>query len=162
MHSQLNFPPLQIVFINTTSMYIEVESVGQWVAMKWWVTAKLRKFQGEMALNITPLHSKCHKNNIDKSMAYIMNESSGDFQQGGCLYKLSSGSNGSNGHLSTCGCLTDLRNKSQKADQSTFGSGVAIISQLIDRTISWRRKMFFAIVCMFGGFFLILCRACSR
>ena len=29
--------------------------------------------------------------NIDKSMAYIMDESGDDFQQGGCLYKLTSG-----------------------------------------------------------------------
>ena len=42
------------------SMYIEVESVGWWVAMKWWITAKLRNLQGEMALTKTPLHSKCH------------------------------------------------------------------------------------------------------
>ena len=35
-----------------------------------------------------------------------MNESSGDFQQGGYLYKPSSGSNG---HPSTCKCLTGLR-----------------------------------------------------
>ena len=29
--------------------------------------------------------------NIAKTMAYIMNESGGDFQQGGCLYKPTSG-----------------------------------------------------------------------
>ena len=54
-------------------------------------------------------------------MAYIMNESSGDFQQGGCLYKLSSGSNG---HPSTCKCLTGLR----ESRPVNFGNGVAIIS----------------------------------
>ena len=29
--------------------------------------------------------------NIAKAMAYIMNESGGDFQQGDCLYKTTSG-----------------------------------------------------------------------
>ena len=62
-------------------MYIEVESMGWWVAMKWRVTAKLCNFQGEMALK------QCTQNvtNIDKP--YIMNKSDGDFQQGGCVYK---------------------------------------------------------------------------
>ena len=41
-------------------------------------------------------------------MAYIINQSCGDFQQGGCLYKLTSG------HPSTCGRLTGLRNKPQQ------------------------------------------------
>ena len=40
-----------------------------------------------------------------------------------------------NEHPSTCGCLIGLRNQTQKTDQSTFGSGIMIISCLIDRAI---------------------------
>ena len=66
-------------------MYIGVERLGWWVAMKWWVTAKLHNFQGEMALNKT--HCTQNITYTDKSIAYIMNKSGGDFQQGGYLYK---------------------------------------------------------------------------
>ena len=62
--------------------------------------------------------------NIAKAMAYIMNESDGDFQQGGCLYKTTSGIQWT--------ALVDVWQASEtslrKADQSTFGSGVVIIS----------------------------------
>ena len=39
--------------------------------------------------------------NIAKTMAYIMNESGGDFQQGGCLYKPTSGIQWTPEHLWT-------------------------------------------------------------
>ena len=52
--------------------------------------------------------------NIAKSMASIINESGGDFQQGGCLYKPTSG------HQSTHGCLTVLKNKPQKNKPVNF------------------------------------------
>ena len=39
----------RLFFINTTSTYIGVEDGGWWVATKWWVTAKLSNFLGEMA-----------------------------------------------------------------------------------------------------------------
>ena len=55
-------------------------------------------------------------------MASIINESGGDFQQGGCLYKPTSR------HQSTRGCLKGLRNKPQKINQSTFESGIVVIS----------------------------------
>ena len=41
---------------------------------------------GEMAKNKVPIALKMYK-----SMAYIINESGGDFEQGGCLYKPTSG-----------------------------------------------------------------------
>ena len=48
-------------FINTTSSYIGVEG-GRWRgATKWWVTAELCNFQGEMVHKEAPLHSNCHK-----------------------------------------------------------------------------------------------------
>ena len=61
-----------------------MEGGGWWGATKWWVTAELCIFQGgPIALKLSQ--------NIAKSMAYIINQSYGDFQQGGCLYKLTSG-----------------------------------------------------------------------
>ena len=48
-------------------------------------------------------------------MAYIMNESGGDYQQGGCL---SSQPVAFSEHPSTCGRLTGLRNKPQKRQTS--------------------------------------------
>ena len=38
-----------------------------------------------------PLHSNYHKTYVAKSMAYIINQLCCDFQQGGCLYKPTSG-----------------------------------------------------------------------
>ena len=58
-------------------------------------------------------------------MVYIMNES-GDFQQGGCLYKLISGIQLVSGHSWTSD--RPQKQASDKADESTFGSGVVIIS----------------------------------
>ena len=66
-------------------------------------------------------------------MAYIMDELDGDFQQGGCLYNLTSGIQ-CNGHPNTCGHLTGLRNASQ-VDQSTFGNGVVVIRLLMELLI---------------------------
>ena len=65
--------------------------------------------------------------NIAKSMAYVMNESDGDFQQGGCLYKPTSGIQWTPEHS----WMSDRPQKlaSRKADQSTFGSGVVMISK---------------------------------
>ena len=59
--------------------------------MKWQVTAELSNFQGELAHKEAPLHSNCHKIYVAKSMAYIIEQSGGDFQQAGCLYKPTSG-----------------------------------------------------------------------
>ena len=59
-------------------------------------------------------------------MAYIMNESVGDFQQGGCLYKPTSGIQWTPEHSLT----SDMPQEQalEKADQSTFGNGVVVIS----------------------------------
>ena len=64
--------------------------------------------------------------NIAKSMAYIINHSCGDFQQGGCLYKPTSGIQWTPEHS----WMSDRPQKqaSAKADQSTFGSGVLAIN----------------------------------
>ena len=58
-------------------------------------------------------------------MVYIVNESGGYFQQGGCLYKPTSGIQWTPEHLWT----SDWPQKqaSEKADQSTFGSNVGVI-----------------------------------
>ena len=48
-------------------------------------------------------------------MAYIMNKSGGDFQQGGCLYKLPSAFNE---YANTSGHLSDLRSKPEKKQTS--------------------------------------------
>ena len=59
-------------------------------------------------------------------MAYIINLSCGDFQQGGCLYKLTSGIQWTPEHS----WMSDRPQKqaSAKADLSTFGSSVLAIS----------------------------------
>ena len=64
--------------------------------------------------------------NIDKSMAYNMNKLGGDFKQGGCLYKPISGIQWTPEHL----WMSDRPQKqaSEKADQSTCGSGVVTVS----------------------------------
>ena len=56
----------------------------------------------------------------------MMNESGVDFQQGGCLYKLTSGIQWTPKHLWTSDRLQ--KQVSEKADQSMFGSGVVMIS----------------------------------
>ena len=61
-------------------------------------------------------------------MVYIMNKSGGDSQQGGCLYKPTSGIQRTPKHS-----WTSERPQKQAADQSTFGSGVwYLISLLIE------------------------------
>ena len=64
--------------------------------------------------------------NIAKSMVYIINQSYGDFQQGGCLYKLTSGIQWTPEHSWTSDKPQKLA--SAKADLSKFGSGVLAIS----------------------------------
>ena len=72
---------------------------------------------------------------IDKYMAYITNESGGDFPQGGCLYKPTSSIQWTPEHSQ----MSDRPQKqaSEKADQSTFDGDVVIISQLIDGDTDW-------------------------
>ena len=96
-------------------------------AMKWRVTAELSNFLGEMAHKEAPLYSNCHKTYVSKSMAYIIDQSDGDFQQGGCLHKPTSDMQWTPKHS---WCLIGLRNMqaSAKADPSTFGSVVQVIS----------------------------------
>ena len=64
--------------------------------------------------------------NIAEFMAYIINQSCGDFQQGSCLYKPTSGIQWIPEHL----WMSEMPQKqaSAKADLSTFGSGVVAIS----------------------------------
>ena len=68
--------------------------------------------------------------NIAKARAYIMNELDGDFQQGGCLYKPTSGIQWTPVHSWTSDRLQKQVSEKQTSqlDQSTFGSGVVIIS----------------------------------
>ena len=55
-----------------------------------------------------------------------MNESGGDFQEGGCLYKLTSGRQWMAEHLWTSD--RPQKQASEKANQLTFGSDVVVIS----------------------------------
>ena len=75
--------------------------------------------------------------NIDKSMAYIVNESSGDFQPGDCLYKIITDIHWPPKHWWTFDMPQKHTSETSYACQSTFGS-VAVISQLIDGAIDWR------------------------
>ena len=59
-------------------------------------------------------------------MAYIMNESGGDFQQGGCLYKPTRGTQWTPGHSWTSD--RPQKQASENADQSTCGIGVVTVS----------------------------------
>ena len=81
--------------------------------------------QGEMAHKEASIALKLSQN-IVKSMAYIINQSCGDFQQGGCLYKPTSSIQWTPEHS----WMSDRPQKeaSAKADLSTFGSGVLAIS----------------------------------
>ena len=72
---------------------------------------------------------------IAKDMAHIMNESDGDFQQGVCLYKPTSGIQWA---PNTRGRLTGLRNKPQKKLTSQLVAVVLwqLVSLLIELSIS--------------------------
>ena len=65
--------------------------------------------------------------NIAKSMVYIINQPYGDFQQGGCLCKPTSGIQWTPEHGSWTSD-SPQKQASAKADLSTFGSGVLAIS----------------------------------
>ena len=66
-------------------------------------------------------------------MACIINQSCGDFQQGGCLYKPTSGVQWTPKHS----WMSDRPQKqaSAKADLSTFSSDVLVISLLMELSI---------------------------
>ena len=61
------------------------------------------------------------------------NQLCSDFQQGGCLYKPTSGIQWTPEHSQMSG--RPQKQASAKADPSTFGSGVLVISQCIDGVI---------------------------
>ena len=64
--------------------------------------------------------------NIAKSMAHIISQLCGDFQQVGCLYKPTSGIQWTPEHSWTSD--RPQKQASAKADLSTFGSGVLALS----------------------------------
>ena len=66
-------------------------------------------------------------------MAYIINQSCGDFQQGGCMYKPPNGIQWTPEHSWTSN--RPQKQASTKADLSTFGSGVLANSWFIDGAI---------------------------
>ena len=103
-----------------------MEGGGWWGATKWRVTAKLCIFQGEMAHKEAPLHSNCHKTQLNP---WSISSSSGDFQQGGYLYKPTSGFQWTPEHLWTSD--RPQKQASAKADLSTFGSGVLQLVSLL-------------------------------
>ena len=67
-------------------------------------------------------------------MAYIINKSDGDFQQGGYLYKPNRGIMDT--LVATHGYLTGLR----KADQSTIESGIVVITYLLAKLSIGNKK----------------------
>ena len=64
--------------------------------------------------------------NMVKSMHYIINQSCGNFQRGGCLYKPPSGIQWTPEHSWTSD--RPQKQASAKAGPSAFGSGVLVIS----------------------------------
>ena len=66
--------------------------------------------------------------NIDKFIAYITKEFGGGFQQGGCLCKPTSGTQWTPKHSWTSD--GPQKQATEKAGQSTFGSGVVVANQL--------------------------------
>ena len=71
-----------------------------------------------------------HTHNIAKAMAYIKDQSDGGFQQGGCLYKPTSGIYWTPEHS----WRSDRPQKQAlaKAYLSTFGSGVLVCNYLVN------------------------------
>ena len=67
-------------------------------------------------------------------MAYIINQSCGDFKQGSFLYKPTSGIQWTPEHSWTSD--SPQKQASAKADPSGFGSDVLVISECIDGAIS--------------------------
>ena len=77
---------------------------------KWQVTAELCIFQGEMAHKEAPLHSNCHKTKLNQwSMS-----STSRMVISSRVVACTSQPVASNGHPSTRGRLTGLRNKPQQ------------------------------------------------
>ena len=77
---------------------------------------------------------------IAKSMAYIINQLCGDFQQAGCLYVPISGIQWTPEHSRTSD--RPQKQTSAKADPSTFGSGVLTISLLMELSIDNENSSF--------------------
>ena len=101
-----------------------MEGGGWQGATKLLVTAKLCIFQGEMTHKEALLHSNFHK-----TVAYVVNQSCGNFQQGVWLCKLTSGIQWTPEHSWTSD--RPQKQASTKTDLSTFGSGVLAISYFI-------------------------------
>ena len=114
----------------------EPQSGGlQW---SWRVTVELCIFQGEMARpQGGPIALKLSQN-IAKSMAYIIIQSYGDFQQG---VACTSQPVAFNGHPSTRGRLTGLRNKPQRKQTCQHLAVVywQLVSLLIELSIGTSR-----------------------
>ena len=66
-------------------------------------------------------------------MAYIINQSCGDFQQGGCLYKPTNGIQWTPEHSWTSD--RPQKQASAKADPPTIDRGVLVISLLMELSI---------------------------
>ena len=100
--------------------FTATQQFSRWNSLEW----------GLMALKIS--HA------ITKSMTYIMNKLGVDFQQGGCLYKPTSGIKWTSEYLWTSDSAQ--KQASEKANQSIFGSGDVVIDQFINGTmyISWQ------------------------
>ena len=104
--------------------------------------SKAQLFSRWNGLDYSPILLKISQN-IAKFMAYIVNDDLGDdFQQGGCLYKPTSGIQWA---------LMDMWQAIEKADQSTFSSGVVVISYFLDEDINWQWKTFLQLCAFMAG-----------
>ena len=120
------------------------EGRQQWGVIRLWVTVELDNCQGEMALTVVRLHSKLMSQNIDKSMAIIINHSSIDFQQWPAVED-------NQWHSMDTQVLINIWQASEihlsKPNLSTFG----IVALVTSRPVHWRSfhlmiKLFFAIM----------------
>ena len=116
-----------------------MEGGGWWGATNWQVTAELCIFQGEMAQIALKVSQ-----NIAKSMVYIINQSYGDFQQGDCLYKPTSGIQWTSEHSWT----SDKPQKHKPQQKQTCQHLAVVYWQLVSLLMELSIDM----VCVSGGF----------
>ena len=118
------FPTIFDNFINITSTYIGVMNGGDkepWSGRLQWST----KFSRWNDLNWGPTALRMSQN-IAKSMVNMINQSGGGFQQGSCLYKLTTGVNGY-----PCTCARPQKQALAKAGMQAFCSSVMIVSCVV-------------------------------
>ena len=115
---------------------------------KWRVTASSAFFKVKWPVRRP--HCTQLSQNIAKSMVYIINQSYGDFQEGGCLHKSTSGIQWTPEHSRTS---DRPRNKPQQKQTCQHLTVVywQLVSLLMELSIDGE-KLFIDMVCVSGGF----------